>query len=353
MSLKIIEKEASLIFLENDIELLIIPEQNYDKDIFKFYCEDIDSDLVKKIFEKKVDEIPSGLQYFSVFESEEFPRANFIDFKCDGNTVEIILHVTFNWEEWDHPVTIQEFLECYKDEIERIGFNSKITKEEGWASLDIDLIVRQDEIIKQVEPFIIKIKEAYQYLLIKLIRNKSKDLFVKIFEFPKHYESICSQYLIWFGEFLQNIGVDASVSAENNNGQTSIIVSPKYASKITDNIEMLFYQYISLPYSEYLPALDAGISTENKFKVQMLTSQIENFKSQIQMKDAVIEMKDISIMNLKESYEKKNSELMLIKSMKGSKDIEIFDGSFSLGEIKWGSLKLNPRKLLDKIKRKV
>lgn len=71
------------------------------------------------------------------------------------------------------------------------------------------------------------------------------------------------------------------------------------------------------------------------------------------MKDAVIEMKELSLMNLKESYDKKNSELMLIQSMKNSKDIEILDGSFSLGEIKWGALKLNPKKLLDKIKSKV
>lgn len=353
MDLKFIEKKSSLIFLENDSEILTIPEQSYDKDLLKFYCEDIDSDLTAKIIGKKVDEIPSGLQYFSEFESDEFPNENWIDFRCDGNSVELILHVTFNWEDWDQSITIQEFLECYKDEIGRTGFNSEITKDEGWASLNISLVVSQGEIIKQIEPLIIIAKETYQSLLIKFIKNKSKDLFVKVFEFPKEYESICSQYLIWFGEFLQNLGVDASVSTENNNGQTSIIVSPKDATELTGKIEMLFYQYISLPYSEYLPALDTSISTEDKFKVQMLTSQIENFKSQVQMKDAVIEMKDLSIMNLKESYDKKSSELMLIQRMKNSKDIEILDGSFSLGEIKWGALKFNPKKLLDKIKSKV
>ena len=351
--MKFIEKESSLILLENDTELLVIPEQSYDKDMLKFYCEDIDSDLTKKIIGNKVDEIPSGLQYFSEFKSDEFPNVNWIDFKCNGSSVEIILHVTFNWEDWDHPIRIQEFLECYKDEIGRIGFSSEITKDKGWASLNITLVVMQGEIVNQIDPIIIKAKEIYQVLLIKLIKNKSKDLFVKVFDFPKEYESICSQYLIWFGEFLKNLGIDASVSTENNNGQTSIIVSPKDASELTDKIEMLFYQYISLPYSEYLPASDRSISTEDKFKIQILTSQIENFKSQIQMKDAVIEMKELSLMNLKESYDKKNSELMLIQSMKNSKDIEILDGSFSLGEIKWGALKLNPKKLLDKIKSKV
>ncbi|MBB1467908.1 hypothetical protein H5232_05445 [Pseudoalteromonas sp. SG41-5] len=353
MNLKFIEKENSLILLENDTELLVIPEQSYHKDLLRFYCEDIDFDLTTKIIEKKVDEIPSGLQYLSEFESDEFSNVNWIDFKCDGNSVELILHVTFNWEDWNQPITIQEFLECYKDEIRRSGFNSQITKDEGWASLNITLVVSQGEIIKQIEPLIIIAKETYQSLLIKLIKNKSKDLFVKVFEFPKEYESICSQYLIWFGEFLRNLGIDASVSTENKNGQTSIIVSPEDASELTSKIEMLFYQYISLPYSEYLPALDTKISTEDKFKVQMLTNQIESFKTQIQMKDAIIEMKELSIMNLKESYDKKSSELMLIQSMRNSDDIEILDGSLSLGEIKWGALKLHPKKLLDKIKGKV
>lgn len=353
MSLKFIEKENSLILLENDAKLLVIPEQNDDKGLLKFYCEDIDFDLTKKIIEKRVEEIPSGLQYFSEFESEEFPNVDWIDFRCDGNSVELTLHVTFNWENWDHPLTIQEFLEFYKDEIGRLGLNSEITKDEGWASLNITLVVIQDEIIKSIEPFIVKAKNTYQSLLIKLIKNKSKDLFVKVFEFPREYESICSQYLIWFGEFLQNLGIDASVSTENNNGQTSLIVSPKDDIKLTDSIEKLFYQYISLPYSEYLPASDPKITAEDNFKIQMLTNQIENFKSQIQMKDAVIEMKELSIMNLKESYDKKSSELMLVKSMKNSKDIEMLEGSFSLGEIKWGPFKLNPKKLIDKIKSKV
>lgn len=339
--------------MEEGIELLVIPEQSHDKDMLKYYCEDIYFDLTKKIIERKAEEIPAGLQYFSDFKSEDFPNVNWIDFRCDGSSVEITIHVTFNWEEWNQPLTIQELLECYKYEIGRIGYSSVITKDEGWASLDITLIMREDEIAKQLSDLIIQFKEIYQSLLVRLIKNRSKDLFVKVFEFPQEYESICSQYLIWFGEFLQSLGINASVSTENYDNQTSVIVAQKDAKELTDRIEILFYQYLSFPYSEYLPAANTDVSVEGKFKIQMLTNQVEMFKSQIQMKDAVIEMKEISLMNLKESYDKKSSELMLIKSMKNSEDIEILDGSFSLGEFKWGALKLNPKKLLDKIKSKV
>lgn len=186
--------------------------------------------------------------------------------------------------------------------------------------------------------------------MVRVSKNKAKDILVKVFEFPDGYASICAQYLIWFGEFLGTLGVQAEVSAENRGGKTAIIVSPKEAPDLLEDIERLFYRYLSLPYVEYLPASDASISVEDHAKLQLLKNHVENFKLQIQMKETMIQMKDISISNLQENIKSKNEELMLLKSMKSKTDIEMLDGAVSIGEIKWGILKINPRKLLERIR---
>ncbi|MDP1663616.1 MAG: hypothetical protein Q8L79_00695 [Methylobacter sp.] len=350
MTIKFIEKNEHLKIEQDGKELLSIPSQSLGDSDLKYYSEDIDKELSLKICSSLASDIPKGLGYFSEFESEIFPNANWIDFKKENGSVQVKLSITFSWEEWNHPFTIQEFLESYKNEMSDIGFKTEINKDDGWAYFDIIFFVLDGIVLHRIDEVIHAAKKEYQSLVVKLARAGSENIFVKVFNFPKEYESICTQYLVWFGEFLLNLGIDADVSAENNRHQTSLIVSPKEAPELLIKIEQLFYQYLSLPYIEYSPAQAVSASVEDKYLLQMLFSQVENFKNQIQMKDAVIEMKELSIASLKENLHEKEEKILLIQSMKNAKDIEIFGGAISLGEIKLGPLKLDPKKLLDAFK---
>jgi len=350
VTIKFIEKNEHLKIEQDGKELLSIPCQNSDGSVLKYYSEDVDKELSLIICNSPAGDIPKGLEYSWEFESKEFPNANWLAFKKENGSVQIKLSITFSWEEWNQPFTIQEFLECYKNEMSNIGFKTEINMEEGWASLDIIFFVLDGIVLHRIDEVIHEAKKEYQSLVVKLARAGSENIFVKVFNFPKEYESICTQYLVWFGEFLLNLGINADVSAENNRHQTSLIVSPKEAPELLIKIEQLFYQYLSLPYIEYLPAQAVSASVEDKYLLQMLFSQVENFKNQIQMKEAVIEMKELSIASLKENLHEKEKKILLIQSMKNAKDIEMFGGAISLGEIKLGPLKFDPKKLLDAFK---
>jgi hypothetical protein len=279
--------------------------------------------------------------------------ANWHEIKRNTEFVIVELGVAFYWESWKQPVTIQEFLEAYKIAMHDLGFDAWILKEDNWASLTYAFKIKEGILEKGISDSIKKAKEVYQTLVIKFTKDTSTDIFVRVFEFPEGYEDICSQYLVWFGEFLRNLGISANVSTENNNNQTTIIVSPNQANELTDKIEGLFYQYLSLPYAEYIPTTKNNLSIEDKYKYQMLSNQLESFKSQIQMKDSIIEMKEATISGLKESVENKDRELLLISSMKNPEDIQLLGGTLSIGEIKWGPFKFNPKSAVERLKKNV
>jgi len=344
------EEKGCLLISENGFLLLSIPKQKRERDLLEYYSEDVDKSLSNKICQCQPGEIPRGLQYFSEYESGIFSNANWIDIKKDSDDVGVEISLTFDWESWDKPITLQEFLELYQSEMIDLGFDTRIVKEEGWASLNIIFFLNEGPLIRGIDSSIKKSKVVYEELLVRVSKNKAKDILVKVFEFPDGYESICAQYIIWFGEFLGSLGIKAEVSAESRGGQTAIIVSPRDAPDLLEDLERLFYRYLSLPYVEHLPASDVSMSVEDHAKIQLLTSHVENFKLQIQMKETMIQMKDISISSLQEDIKSKNEELMLLKSMKSKTDIEMLDGAVSIGEIKWGVLKINLKKLFDRIR---
>lgn len=129
------EEKDCLLISENGSLLLSIPKQTREKDLLEYYSENIDKSLSKKICQCQTNEIPRGLQYFSEYKSGLFSNANWIDIKKESDYVEIEISITFDWEYWDKPITVHEFLELYQSEMIDLGFDTKIVKEEGWASL--------------------------------------------------------------------------------------------------------------------------------------------------------------------------------------------------------------------------
>ncbi len=355
MHLKFIESKDELIIEENSNEILLIHKNDEtDSDILNYYTEDVEWVLAEKICNCKAEDITNGFHYACEFKSDEFSQADWHEIKKENNVLEVKMTISFDWENWDNPIKIYEFLELYKEELNNYFPSSfSIYKDEGFARVLYKLDITEGVILPKIQSSIKKAKESYDELIIKIIRNKSSEIFVKVFNFPEGYESICSQYLIWFGEFLKNFGINVNVSTENDLNTTKLIVSPKNATVLTTEIENLFYKYLSLPYVEYLPSTTNTLSIEDKIKYQILANQIEFYKMQIQMKDSVLEMKEVTISGLKDSIEKHKKELLLISSMKDSKDIEMLRGVLSIGDIKWGAVKFSPKKLLEKLKKKV
>ncbi|EGR0744244.1 hypothetical protein ACPF4H_003656 [Vibrio cholerae] len=71
------------------------------------------------------------------------------------------------------------------------------------------------------------------------------------------------------------------------------------------------------------------------------------------MKNAIIELKDATIDQLKFDLKLANKNLVLLESLIDKPDVEIADSGLSLTSWQWGIFKIEPQKLLKKLTKKV
>ena len=71
------------------------------------------------------------------------------------------------------------------------------------------------------------------------------------------------------------------------------------------------------------------------------------------MKESMIQLKDATISSLAFENQKKDSELLLLKSIKNQDELKVLNGAISVGELKWGAVKINFKKIADIFTKKV
>ncbi|MGO4179433.1 hypothetical protein AB2301_17320, partial [Vibrio cholerae] len=322
------------------------------EDDYNFYTEYVDWPIASQIFQSDINDIPDGLKFSTDMKSSIFELADWIEFE-KGESSFVKISITFNWDNWDKPITVHSFLEYYKSDMELLGFECEVIKEDDWASLSIKCKLRKGNVQDSMDEAIRIAKRRYNYVVTQIHQKGSSNILVKVFDFPKEHEVACVQYLIWFGEFLSALGIDATVSTEKREGVTNIIVSPVDAPELLKAIENLFTQYLTLPYIEYLPVHSQSLTPIDRANLQQLVNQIESFKNQVQMKNAIIELKDATIDQLKFDLKLANKNLVLLESLIDKPDVEIADSGLSLTSWQWGIFKIEPQKLLKKLTKKV
>lgn len=199
----------------------------------------------------------------------------------------------------------------------------------------------------QLDNLKVRYIENYSAALEHIKKAHQNALLLKTFKFPKEYQNTCSQYLIWFGEFLENFGINALISINQEGDETQVVVSSEHTEKMFHQIEALFSQYIALPYAEFLPAPTQTLAPEQQFLVTQLQTQVNHFKGQLEMKSAAIQLKEATIQTMQNTIDVQNNQLLLLESMQGDDVVELFGGIVKLGEIEWGPIKISPKKILE------
>ena len=237
------------------------------------------------------------------------------------------LSVEHNLETWTNPFKYTDFVACYSKLLTSAPFKSRD---------ELTLTIGFDETFE--EPMLPEVNEAIEwlnkcYLEAENIMHDSvkSEVFTKLFDFPPEYRNICSQYLVWFGEFLKNLGIEANVSTKNSGTQTALIVTPDNCPELLENIEKLFYQYIELPYVELLPP-QGNLTPQEIYAYQSAVMQVQHLQTQIQMKDSVIASYEATNTNLVAQIKEQSSKLLLIDSLKEDNKISLFGGLIEINQ---------------------
>lgn len=127
--------------------------------------------------------------------------------------------------------------------------------------------------------------------------------FISKFKFPAEYKSIFVQYLTYFGQFLEDLGIHGDLSLSNRHELTCLSFNPSDQSVALENIAAALSSYLSLPESNLAIIVPNG-NLESEVRFQQLASVVEHLKSQLRLSNAIISLKEKEISLLERAVDK-------------------------------------------------
>jgi hypothetical protein len=292
-----------------------------------------------------------------------------IDWKRDPNFIKkgnyISANLEFNYGEWKKLYSIKEFqLFIYKLILKEdfLTTNSNIywsTQEpnDRLKSLTVELINLEetDPPYFLLNKFIELLDKILNKGITEMDNKHSIDIYSTYFIFPEEFKISCKQYLIYFSQFLLDLGISVNTEIKDTAAGTFFSVIPKDKNEAIENIKALLSEYMDAPSIIEEDNLILTNIPDNfalsQFQANLfhLRSQLAFANTQIELKQAIIEAKDATINSLKlTTYQ--FSEI--IESQKPKDEESIIKGVVSVTKFEKAGFKINFAEIVRKLKRK-
>jgi DNA-binding response OmpR family regulator len=112
------------------------------------------------------------------------------------------------------------------------------------------------------------------------------------FDFPEVIKVPCQQYLLYFVEFLRDIGIDATADLKEDAGQVLFSVTPKDKDEALENIWDALGIYLRLPMNRNAVVV---ITPESSIEAQKLSAELLHLRSQLLLTNAALQQKELAI----------------------------------------------------------
>ncbi|HCH5142336.1 TPA: hypothetical protein NKY23_004498 [Vibrio parahaemolyticus] len=267
---------------------------------------DISIENTLKLFELPIEQLPTRFTFEGVSPKKVDCMDPSIYISIKNNSIDRTYTILYSQ---DISIgNLREFQEYIGGYALSIGFYSDIEIDNSDLTITLMSEPNDEEfntLLSCLGSDLSKIEGMTNYINENYIGKSTDELFISKFNFPPDYKNLCVQYLIWFGDLLTNLNISAEVWSEPHEGGTNFIISHDKDPELLEKIKEVFYQYIQLPYAEFIPASN-NLSPKQLYLVTALETQVSNFKNQIQLKDA-------SITYLEASVSSKDNEIMRLK----------------------------------------
>ncbi len=274
---------------------------------FQIYTKDVYSG--EKLLSQKLKDFPK-IVYFSVpvkFELLDFETFITIYQEPDSSKLP---EVSFYFEAklllWNQIYSFSEFEENLSaviaentdDKIEIKIYNSQ---EETKFVIGTHHDFGNLSLVEELTPFIEKSRHFYLKAKQKTVEGKSIKTITGYFDFPETLKVPCEQYLLYFAQFLQDLGINVTSNLKEEAGKVLFTITPTGDIEALDKIREALEVYLRLPSNQI-------VSNSQEIAIQRLESQVEYFRSQIrlakaelQLKEATIQQQQVTIIKLGEN----------------------------------------------------
>jgi tetratricopeptide (TPR) repeat protein len=121
-------------------------------------------------------------------------------------------------------------------------------------------------------------------------------LAVSFDEFPKEVRTYCEQYLLYFIQFLQDLGVEATSDIKHEAGHVLFTVTPSDERDALENIWTALKIYLNLPGNTIKTDAGSDIAVQRlEYAVTGLQRELRLAEAELQAKNATIEAQQLTI----------------------------------------------------------
>lgn len=169
------------------------------------------------------------------------------------------------------------------------------------------------------------------------------------FNFPKEIKTACQQYLLYFAEFLKDIGIEVTNSITEEEGKTLFTVTPADKDEALSKIKEALDIYLAIPHQ---PGLEVAASEFLDPGVQQLMANIHHLKGQLMLHQSIIQAKEATIQTLQLT----NYQMtQIIEAYKGETKNEekVFGGLVKVQEVEGKGFTLNLPEIFRRMKRRL
>lgn len=132
------------------------------------------------------------------------------------------------------------------------------------------------------------LREFHKKVIEKLHPEANQSLIVS-FDFPEEVRVPCEQYLLYFVEFLADVGVKATANIRHEAGNVLFAVTPDDRETALDKIHIALGEYLNLART---PVSDASIGS---IAEQRLAANVDHLKGQLRLKNAELQLAQATI----------------------------------------------------------
>jgi len=293
MELIVEQKELYLKLGDRKISGLI----NNSNDLYfgcRYLFESNDDFSINDLSVYSPSEIPEGTCFHDAYDSQYCKQVTGAQVGKRKGMMHFDIYASYWLEDWDDSINLKLF---FPELVKTLEVDGKY-KFESFSERDhfeISLVFETDELVsisEQCECACKYLREKHDFVLDNL---DIEGRFISQFNFPLEYKSAFVQYLTYFGQFLEDLGISGDFSISSKNENTSIAFHPASKDVALDNIALALETYLSLPSSEGLSIVTSRDTLEAEVKIQQLVSVIEHMKSQLSLSKAIVSAKDREI----------------------------------------------------------
>ena len=150
----------------------------------------------------------------------------------------------------------------------------------------------ESTVVSQIDAVVPLLERTHKQAQANMLLRSQPHSIVTQFDFPEEVKVPCEQYLLYFVQFLRDVGIEASAEIQERAGKVLFSVTPKDREEALENVKAALDVYLRLP-SNPIPT-SAG-TDEVGIEVQRLVSNIYHLKGQLALAGAVIQQKDVLI----------------------------------------------------------